>query len=125
MKQITKLNYIVIETTEEAQKMFETAGSPFRNIRKKDKHILEDEDLIVLDMPLEYAPEGLRDIVEAFFWTDFQLFDYNEDIKDPEDNLVEFFQTYPKFDQVSGVNEVKKMNVIEKKASCYTDVFIN
>ncbi|KAK6590429.1 kinesin-like protein [Cryptosporidium xiaoi] len=101
-----------IESSEEAKKMFETAGSPFRNIKKKNKHILEDEDLVVLDMPLEYTPDGLRDIVEAYFWTDFQIFDYNEDMKNPQDNLVKFFETYPKFDKVSKIDMIKDADII-------------
>ncbi|KAH7650359.1 hypothetical protein FG379_003431 [Cryptosporidium bovis] len=97
--------------------MFETAGSPFRNIKKKNKHILEDEDLVVLDMPLEYTPDGLRDIVEAYFWTDFQIFDYNEDMKNPQDNLVKFFETYPKFDKVSKIDMIKDADIINPGVS--------
>ncbi|KAH8741652.1 hypothetical protein FG386_003626 [Cryptosporidium ryanae] len=97
--------------------MFKTAGSPYRNIKKKNKHMFEDEDLVVLDMPLEYTPEGLRDIVEAYFWTDFQTFDYKEDSKNPPDNLARFFETYPKFDRVSKLDEIKEIDIIKPKVS--------
>lgn len=59
-------------------------------------------------MPLEYTPEGLRDIVEAYFWVDFPIFNYEKDKINPPDDLYNFFETYPK------INEILKLNSINK-----------
>ncbi|OII74095.1 kinesin-like protein [Cryptosporidium ubiquitum] len=80
-----------IETSQEAQHMFETAGSPFRNVKRGIKDPLNDEDMAVLDMPLGHTPDGIRDIVEEYFWGDFPNFNYEHDRVNPPDNLAHFF----------------------------------
>ncbi|KAF7459048.1 kinesin-like protein [Cryptosporidium felis] len=80
-----------IETSSEAQDLFETAGSPFRNNKRKDRFSLQDETMVSLDMPLDHTPEGLRDILEAYFWSDSPNFDYELDKVNPEDNLMHYF----------------------------------
>lgn len=80
--------------------MFETAGSPFRNVKKGIKDPLNDEDMVVLDMPLGFTPDGIRDIVEEYFWGDFPNFNYEQDKVNPPDNLSRFFDVGPNIKNV-------------------------
>ncbi|KAJ1613585.1 kinesin-like protein [Cryptosporidium canis] len=91
-KQDQELEFI--ETSQEAQHMFETAGSPFRSVKSGPKDPLFDEDIVALDMPLGHTPDGIRDIVEEYFWGDFPSFNYESDRVNPPDSLAHIFEVY-------------------------------
>ncbi|KAJ1611238.1 kinesin-like protein [Cryptosporidium canis] len=91
-KQDQELEFI--ETSHEAQHMFETAGSPFRSVKSGPKDPLYDEEIVALDMPLGHTPDGIRDIVEEYFWGDFPSFNYESDRVNPPDSLAHNFEVY-------------------------------
>ncbi|OLQ17893.1 hypothetical protein ChUKH1_05040 [Cryptosporidium hominis] len=102
-----------IETSQEAQHMFETAGSPFRNVRKGVNDPLNNEDMAVLDMPLGYTPDGIRDIVEEYFWGDFPIFDYEHDRVNPPDNLAHFFELDSNTKNIRSTLPLHRSNILE------------
>ncbi|KAK9171481.1 hypothetical protein CmeUKMEL1_04255 [Cryptosporidium meleagridis] len=102
-----------IETSQEAQHMFETAGSPFRNVRKGVNDPLNDENMAVLDMPLGYTPDGIRDIVEEYFWGDFPIFDYEHDRVNPPDSLAHFFELDSNIKNIRNILPLHHSDILE------------
>lgn len=114
---------LVIETSQEAQHMFETAGSPFRNVRKGVNDPLNDEDMAVLDMPLGYTPDGIRDIVEEYFWGDFPIFDYERDRVNPPDYLAHFFELDSNTKNIRSILPLHRSNILEPEVSMISLLF--
>ncbi|KAH8582446.1 uncharacterized protein ELE39_001102 [Cryptosporidium sp. chipmunk genotype I] len=107
------LSFQVIEASQEAQHMFETAGSPFRNIKKGINDPLNDESMAVLDMPLGYTPDGIRDIVEEYFWGDFPNFNYECDRVNPPENLAHFFELDSNTKNILSILPLDHSNILE------------
>lgn len=97
--------------------MFETAGSPFRSVKSGIKDPLQDEDMVVLDMPLGFTPDGIKDVVEEYFWGDFPSFNYERDRVNPPDSLAHLFDVDSKASSILSLMSKARLEMQEPRVS--------